>query len=113
MAVIVEGGFPELPGTEKQPPQNRFDCCGFPHFKARDSHKQPKNQGDLMIDTTASKTFITIPELAAEWRVSEGHVYRLVKCAQLPAFKVGERIIVRRDDAKNFLERGATVSAAA
>ncbi len=64
-----------------------------------------------MIDTTASKTFITIPELAAEWRVSEGHVYRLVKCAQLPAFKVGERIIVRRDDAKNFLESNATTTA--
>ncbi len=67
----------------------------------------------MILNTTTSKPFITIPELAAEWRVSEGHVYTLIKRAQLPAFKVGFRIIVRRDDAKNFLERGATVSAAA
>ncbi len=57
--------------------------------------------------------FYTIAELATEWRVTPQHVYALIRRGQLPAHKIGERVIVRRDAAKSFLDRNATVSAAA
>ncbi len=57
--------------------------------------------------------FQTIPELAQQWRVSEGHIYNLVKKQELPAVRIGGRLIVRLSDAKTFLERNATVARAA
>lgn len=67
----------------------------------------------MSIDLTASKEFTTVPELAAEWRVSIGHVHNLIKQSKLPAYRIGHRYIVRREDAKRFLEQNATASAAA
>ncbi len=67
----------------------------------------------MQSDTSAAKDFVTVPDLAVEWCVSEAHLYRLIQRKQLAAYKVGERIIVRRDDAKKFLERGATTASAA
>jgi len=86
---------------------------GFPHFIARPSHKQPKKRTLMKFDTSAVKKFVTVPALAVEWCVSEAHLYRLIQRKQLAAYKVGERIIVRRDDAKNFLESNATTASAA
>jgi len=57
--------------------------------------------------------FYTIAELATEWRVTPQHVYALIRRGQLPAHKIGERVIVRRDAAQRFLENNATVSVAA
>ncbi len=54
---------------------------------------------------------MTVPALAVEWCVSEAHLYRLIQRKQLAAYKVGERIIVRRDDAQSFLESNATTTA--
>ncbi len=67
----------------------------------------------MSLDTATSKTYTTIPELASEWRVSIAHIHNLINRKQLPAYRVGFRYIVRREDAQRFLEGNATVSAAA
>ncbi len=64
-------------------------------------------------NTSVSSDFYTIAELATEWRVTQQHLYALIRRGSLPAHKIGERIIVRRSTAKSFLESNATVSAAA
>ncbi len=70
-------------------------------------------KNSMKFDASASKDFATVPELAALWRCTEQHVYKLIRRGALPAFRIGGRIIVRRDAAKRFLEGNATVSAAA
>ena len=67
----------------------------------------------MAFDKLAAKNFITIAELAAEWRCTEAHLYALIKRGVLPAFRVGRRVIVRRDTAHSFLERNATTAQAA
>ncbi len=67
----------------------------------------------MRVDATASNNFATIPELADLWRVTHAHVYRLDQRGDLPAFRIGGRIIVDRNAAKNFLERNATTAKAA
>ncbi len=67
----------------------------------------------MAFDVSASKDFKTISELASEWRVSVPHVHNLINRKQLPAHRIGGRIIVNRDDAQNFLARNATAKVAA
>jgi excisionase family DNA binding protein len=67
----------------------------------------------MSFDSSAAKDFVSIPELANQWGCTEQHFYNLVKRGLLPAFRIGRRLIVRRDDAQKFLERNATVKAAA
>ena len=67
----------------------------------------------MSVDTSAAKEFIGIPELANQWGVTEQHLYNLIDRKVLPAYRVGRRLIVRRDDAQKFLERGATTASAA
>ena len=66
----------------------------------------------MSFNAEAAKDFITISELAAHWRCTEAHLYALIKRGSLPAFRVGRRVIVRRDVAHSFLERNATTAAA-
>ena len=67
----------------------------------------------MSLNAASAKNFITIAELAAEWRCTEAHIYALIKRGALPAFRVGRRVIVRRDNAQSFLERNATTAQAA
>ncbi len=67
----------------------------------------------MAFDVSASKDFKTISNLASEWRVSIAHVHNLINRKQLPAHRIGGRIIVKRDDAQNFLARNATAKVAA
>ncbi len=67
----------------------------------------------MTFNAPTSEDFFTIRDLALQWRVTPQHVYALIRRGQLPAHKIGERVIVRRDAAKSFLDRNATVSAAA
>lgn len=67
----------------------------------------------MRINTSASNDFLTVPELAAQWRCTIQHVYNLVKRGQLPAHRIGARVIVRREDAQSFLESNATAKAVA
>ncbi len=64
-------------------------------------------------NVSVSGDFYTVAELATEWRVTQQHLYALIRRGRLPAHKIGERIIVRRTTAKSFLDHNATVSAAA
>jgi len=66
----------------------------------------------MAFDVSASKNYTTIPELASDWRVSISHLHNLVKQSKLPAFKVGHRYIIRREDAQRFLTENATAKAA-
>ncbi len=67
----------------------------------------------MQFDTTASKHFFTISELASAWRVSVPHVHNLIQRGEIRAFRVGRRYIIRQEDAQKFLERGATTASAA
>ena len=67
----------------------------------------------MTFDASAAKEFVSIPELANQWGVTEQHLYNLIDRKVLPAYRIGRRLIVRRDDAKKFLERGATTASAA
>jgi excisionase family DNA binding protein len=67
----------------------------------------------MAFDTTAANNYLTVPELAVAWRVTEAHLYALIKRGALPAARVGRRVIVRRDAAEKFIERNTTASAAA
>jgi len=67
----------------------------------------------MISNASVSGDFYTIAELATEWRVTQQHLYALIRRGRLPAHRIGERLIVRRDAAQRFLESNATVSAAA
>lgn len=67
----------------------------------------------MTCDTSASINFITIPELAAQWRCTEQHLYKLIKRGALPAVRIGRRVIVHKDAAQRYLERNSTVPVAA
>jgi excisionase family DNA binding protein len=60
-----------------------------------------------------SNQYTTIPELAADWRVSIPHIHNLIRQSKLPAYRVGYRYIINREEAKKFLERNATFARAA
>lgn len=45
---------------------------------------------------------VGVSELAEAWGVSGRHIYRLIDDGRLPAFKVGERILVRLADVEAF-----------
>jgi excisionase family DNA binding protein len=67
----------------------------------------------MAFDILCSKDFKTISELASEWRVSVPHIHNLINRKQLPAHKIGARIIIKRADAQRFLEQHATAKVAA
>jgi excisionase family DNA binding protein len=67
----------------------------------------------MTFDPPTSEDFFTIQELALQWRVTPQHIFNLIKFGRLPAHRIGRRLIVRRDAAQLFLQRNATVSAAA
>jgi excisionase family DNA binding protein len=67
----------------------------------------------MSFNATASNDYLTIAELAAQWRCTEQHISQLIKRGALPAFRVGRRVIVRKESAQSFLERNATASAVA
>jgi excisionase family DNA binding protein len=64
-------------------------------------------------NVSVSGDFYTVAELATEWRVTQQHLYALIRRGRLPAHRIGERLIVRRSTANSFLDRHATVRAAA
>jgi len=66
----------------------------------------------MSFDTSASD-FVTIGELAVQWRCTEQHVYALIRRGYLPAHRIGRRVIVRRAAAQEFLQKNATTSMAA
>ncbi len=67
----------------------------------------------MTFDPPTSEDFFTIQELALQWRVTPQHIFNLIKFGRLPAHRIGRRLIVRRSTANSFLDRHATVQAAA
>lgn len=52
---------------------------------------------------------LTIEDVAKSLKVSEGHVYRLMRQGELPAIKRGRRFTrIRRSDLMAFLDRYTT-----
>jgi excisionase family DNA binding protein len=66
----------------------------------------------MMPDISSQDDFQTITELARQWRVSEGHLYNLIKNQDLRAVRIGGRLVVKRADARLFIESHATAQAA-
>jgi excisionase family DNA binding protein len=67
----------------------------------------------MSFDATASRDYVTLAELAAQWRCTSQHVSQLIKRGALPGVRIGRRLIVPKDAARRFEERHATASAAA
>jgi excisionase family DNA binding protein len=67
----------------------------------------------MTFDTSTSEDFVTVQELALQWRVTPQHVNNLIKHGRLPAHRIGRRLIVLRAAAKSFLEQNSTARAAA
>lgn len=51
---------------------------------------------------TAEK-YLTVPEIAAELRVSKMTVYRLVNDRELPSIRIGRSVRVRRTDLDHYI----------
>jgi excisionase family DNA binding protein len=72
------------------------------------------NRGEMelspMATDTASTDFISLHELAESWLVSYEHVRNLVLRGVLPAHRIGQRIIISREDAADYLRRARTVA---
>jgi len=49
--------------------------------------------------------FCTVEELAFDWQLSAPNVYRIVQRGELPSYRFGSRIRIRRSDAEEFLKR--------
>jgi excisionase family DNA binding protein len=67
----------------------------------------------MTFEISTSEDFVTIQELALQWRVTPQHVNNLIKHGRLPAHRIGRRLIVRRTTAQSFLESNATCTVAA
>jgi len=63
----------------------------------------------MKFDMTASKDFLTVAELADLWRCTAKHIYNLVDRGDLPAVRIGARVIVSKSAAQTFAENGETV----
>jgi len=49
---------------------------------------------------------LTADELAAQWRVTRGHVYALVKSGVLPAVRVGRSLRIPEQAVRAFIAAG-------
>ncbi len=67
----------------------------------------------MSFDASASKTYLTLEELAAQWRCTPQHLSQLVKRGALPAIRVGRRVLVSQESVRRFEQRNATVCAVA
>lgn len=56
--------------------------------------------------------FHTIQELAAAWRVTDQHLYNLIRRGTLPAFDMGGTWRIHREDAARFLQKSRATTAA-
>lgn len=58
-------------------------------------HRVPKNESE--------STFVTVAEVAAQLRVSNMTVYRLIQAGQLAAVRVGRSYRIRDTDVDRYL----------
>ncbi len=55
------------------------------------------------MDDSASARFLTVTEVAANLRVSNMTVYRLINTGGLPAVRIGKSFRIREDDLNRYL----------
>ena len=58
-------------------------------------------------DGRGADRLLTVSEVAAELRVSNMTVYRLIKAGQLPALRVGKNYRIRQHDLDEYLRAGS------
>jgi predicted DNA-binding transcriptional regulator AlpA len=62
---------------------------------------------DMMIEVSPKKPGVSIPELSAEFGVSEAVLYHLANSGQLPgARRLGKRIVVHRETFERWMQEG-------
>ena len=59
-------------------------------------------------DGAARSQFVTVAEVAAQLRVSNMTVYRLIQNGELPSVRVGRSYRIREDDVDRFLSKQYT-----
>jgi excisionase family DNA binding protein len=67
----------------------------------------------MPFDASASKDYLTLAELASQWRCTQQHISSLIKRGSLSGVRIGRRVIVRQESVRSFEERHATAQAAA
>ncbi|MGO9027598.1 MAG: helix-turn-helix domain-containing protein [Acidimicrobiales bacterium] len=55
------------------------------------------------MDESASSRFLTVTEVAANLRVSNMTVYRLINTGSLAAIRIGKSFRIREDDLRQYL----------
>ena len=60
-----------------------------------------------MIEGDDFRRFLTVPELAARWRISDRTVQRLIKRGALPHLRIGRQVRLGLDDILAFERTGA------
>ena len=61
-----------------------------------------------MKEDVVHKTFLTVADIAAWLRVSPQMVYKQIKIGDLPAVKIGRRLVVSNEDVQRFIEKKQT-----
>ena len=61
-----------------------------------------------MAENEARSQFVTVAEVAAQLRVSNMTVYRLIQNGELPSVRVGRSYRIREDDVDRFLSKQYT-----
>jgi excisionase family DNA binding protein len=59
-------------------------------------------------ENEARSQFVTVAEVAAQLRVSNMTVYRLIQNGELPSVRVGRSYRIREDDVDRFLSKQYT-----
>ena len=59
---------------------------------------------DIQTQSTAERTWLTVPEVAEELHIPRTRAYELIARGELPAVRIGERSIrVNRNELERFL----------
>ncbi len=61
-----------------------------------------------MKEDVVHKTFLTVADIAEWLRVSPQMVYKQIKIGDLPAVKIGRRLVVSNEDVQRFIEKKQT-----
>jgi excisionase family DNA binding protein len=59
-------------------------------------------------DNDTRSQFVTVAEVAAQLRVSNMTVYRLIQAGELPSVRVGRSYRIREDDVDRYLSKQYT-----
>ena len=58
-----------------------------------------------MVEKVAHSDFLSVLEVARWLGLSRPMIYKLIKTGELPAVKIGARLLLQREEVQNFIER--------